>query len=445
MIIFKIFTFINLSTLVFAEIYNFPNNFIWGAASASYQIEGAWNVDGKIPSIWDTASHKNNSSIRDGSTGDDAGMSYYYYEKDIQALKDIGFEVYRFSIAWTRILTKANQVNQKGIDYYNKVIDGLLDVGIQPLVTMYHWDLPQYLQDLGGWTNPAIVKYFEVYADTLFASFGDRVEEWITFNEPKTFCNGGYGEGWDAPEIKTVGNIGSYLCSHHVLLAHANVYHLYKNKYFTKQQGKVGICLDTTFSFPANENVTDELVDKAMHFSLGRYANPIYSADGDYPSVMREAIDQKSENEGRRWSRLPHFTTAQIESLHGAADFLALNYYTSSLIQPYSHLGWNIADSDSEIHSFHDDSWKRSASSWLVSVPEDDGRVEYLREHLATMSRAITDGCRVEAYTVWSLTDNFEWMKGYTERFGIYAINFTDPERPRIPKKSVDLMKTSCS
>ncbi|KAG5671228.1 hypothetical protein PVAND_001437 [Polypedilum vanderplanki] len=433
MIIFKIFTFINLSTLVFAEIYNFPNNFIWGAASASYQIEGAWNVDGKIPSIWDTASHKNNSSIRDGSTGDDAGMSYYYYEKDIQALKDIGFEVYRFSIAWTRILTKANQVNQKGIDYYNKVIDGLLDVGIQPLVTMYHWDLPQYLQDLGGWTNPAIVKYFEVYADTLFASFGDRVEEWITFNEPKTFCNGGYGEGWDAPEIKT---------------AHANVYHLYKNKYFTKQQGKVGICLDTTFSFPANENVTDELVDKAMHFSLGRYANPIYSADGDYPSVMREAIDQRVKMKGED----------------------ALNYYTSNLIKP----SLNPADSDSEIDSSFDPSWKRSASSWLVSVPEglyhlllwikdhynnplvyitengwsdlpmtteDDGRVEYLREHLATMSRAITDGCRVEAYTVWSLTDNFEWMKGYTERFGIYAINFTDPERPRIPKKSVDLMK----
>ncbi|KAG5671229.1 hypothetical protein PVAND_001438 [Polypedilum vanderplanki] len=278
-------------------------NFVWGAASASYQIEGAWNVDGRIPSIWDTASHKNNSSVVDGST---VMMPH--------------FKTYRFSIAWPRVLTKTNQVNQAGIDYYSKLIDRLKEEEIKPMVTMYHWDLPQYLQDLGGWTNPAI---------------------------------------------------------------------------------------------------------------LGRYANPIYSVD-DYPRVMREAIDQRVKMKGED------------------------------------------ADSDSEIHSFHDDSWKRSASSWLVSVPEglyhlllwikdhynnplvyitengwsdlpmtteDDGRVEYLREHLATMSRAITDGCRVEAYTVWSLTDNFEWMRGYTERFGIYAINFTDPERKRIPKNSVDLMK----
>ncbi|KAG5671235.1 hypothetical protein PVAND_001444 [Polypedilum vanderplanki] len=470
----KLLTLSSLNFAIFAEIYNFPSNFVWGAASASYQIEGAWNVDGRIPSIWDTASHKNNSSVVDGSTGDDAAMSYYYYEKDIQALKDIGFKTYRFSIAWPRVLTKTNQVNQAGIDYYSKLIDRLKEEEIKPMVTMYHWDLPQYLQDLGGWTNPAIVKYFEHYADTLYKHFGDRVKEWITFNEPATFCDGGYSWGWHAPEIRTEKQIGGYLCSHHILLAHGAAYHLYKNKYFADQQGKVGICLNTGYSFPANENVTDEHVDRAMHFGLGRYANPIYSVDGDYPRVMREAIDQKSTDEGRRWSRLPHFTTAQVESLHGAADFLALNYYTSSLIQPYSHLGWNPADSDSEIHSFHDDNWKRSSSSWLVSVPEglyhlllwikdnynnplvyitengwsdlpmtieDDGRVEYLREHLAAMSRAITDGCRVETYTVWSLTDNFEWMRGYTERFGIYAINFTDPERKRIPKNSVDLMK----
>lgn len=209
---------------------------------------------------------------------------------------------------------------------------------------------------------------------------------------------------------------------------------------------------------------------------LGRYAHPIFTPQGDYPQVMRNAIDAKSSNEGRRWSRLPRFTLEQVESLRGSADFLALNYYTSSIVTPFSMLpNEDPNESDEEIAHSIDPSWPQSASNWLFQVPEgfyqllvwiknnynnplvyitengwsdepnlieDDGRVDYLKTHLAAMSRAINnDNCNVKAYTVWSLIDNFEWMQGYTERFGIYAINFTDPERTRIPKKSVQLFK----
>ncbi|KAG5671230.1 hypothetical protein PVAND_001439 [Polypedilum vanderplanki] len=319
--------------------YSFPDDFLFGAATASYQIEGAWNVDGKIPSIWDTASHRNPSSVDDGSTGDDAGMSYYYYEKDIQALKDIGFKVYRFSIAWTRMLTKSNQVNQKGIDYYNKLIDRLKEEGIEPMLSL---DLPQYLQDLGGWTNPRIVKYFEIFADLAFKSFGDRVKEWITFNEPSVFCDEGYGWALHAPEIRTDKNIGNYLCTHHCLLAHASAYRMYKEKIFPSQQGKVGICLNSGFNYPYNSTVTQETVDKAVNFYLGRFANAIFTEE------------------------------AQIESFKRSADFLAINYYSSNFVVPFDLLpGWDPAGSDNEIWGFHDPAiWKRAKSVWLYQVPD---------------------------------------------------------------------------
>jgi beta-glucosidase/6-phospho-beta-glucosidase/beta-galactosidase len=173
------------------------------------------------------------------------------------------------------VLTINNEVNEAGIAYYNNLINALAAKGIESMITIYHWDLPQYLQDLGGWTNPAMVKYFEFYADLLYKSFGDRVKEWITFNEPATFCDLGYGSGGHAPQIETDLDIGAYLCSHHILLAHAAAYRLYKARYFEEQQGMVGICLNAGYSFPANENVTMETVDRAIEFfvSLDFYRN----------------------------------------------------------------------------------------------------------------------------------------------------------------------------
>lgn len=457
------------------ETYSFPPDFKFGAASASYQIEGGWNEDGKSPNIWDTIARNNPSYVVDSSNGDVAADSYHLWQKDIEALDNIKFEVYRFSVSWSRIIPNGASVNMKGIEYYQKLINGLEEKGIEPLVTIFHWDLPQYIQDLGGWTNPLIVDYFVEYADALFYYFGDKVKNWITFNEPSVFCGEGYGYTSKAPAISSPG-VGDYLCAHNVLLSHAAAYHLYKQKYFSTQQGKVGICLNAGFSYPYNETVDASVAERDIQFQLGKFSHPIFSKEGGYPQVMIDMIDENSRKEGRPWSRLPKMTDAVKDSIRGTADFLALNYYSSGLV---SDRDWDTDEvnwwSDTRTLGYQDPSWKRALSTWLWRVPsglqdllvwikdhydnptvmitengwsdepgriEDDDRVDYLKSHLAALSRAINDNnCNVVAYTVWSLTDNFEWKQGYTERFGIHYINFTSEAKDRVPKKSALFFK----
>lgn len=363
----------------------------------------------------------------------------------------------------------------QGIAYYNTLINRLLEEGIEPLVTMYHWDLPQYIQDLGGWTNPMVADYFRVYADVLFQHFGDRVKRWITLNEPSVFCNEGYGNGGMAPGIRSSG-VGDYLCAHHALLANAAAYRLYKEKYFATQGGEVGICLNTGFSYPADESVDPFYTEKAQQFDTGRFANAIFSRDGGYPQIMIDEIDRKSLNEGRPWSRLPKMTDEVRQFILGTADFMAVNYYSSGLVRPrgdnpdYGISWWADANLDGSV----DPSWKRAKSSWLYMVPRglqdllnwiknsydsptvmitengwsddgqlnDDDRVEYLKAHLASVARAIRDDdCKVVAYTVWSLTDNFEWARGYYERFGIHYVDFDSADKERVPKDSAIFFK----
>lgn len=363
----------------------------------------------------------------------------------------------------------------KGIEYYNKLIDGLLAKGIEPLITIYHWDLPQYIQDLGGWTNPLIVDYFSAYSDVLFEHFGARVKNWITVNEPNVYCGQGYGVTTKAPAIASPG-VGDYLCNHHTLLANAATYRLYKEKYFATQGGKIGICLASGYSYPADPSVDLSYVEKAMAFELGKYTNPLFSKDGGYPQIMIDQIGNKSQTEGRPWSRLPAMSQEQKDFIKGTADFIALNYYSSRLVLPRVEdpdlpISWWA---DTNLDNPVDPTWKKGKSAWLYSVPqglqdilvwiknnyenpavmitengwsddgqiEDTGRVEYLKEHLASLSRAINDdGCNVIAYTVWSLTDNFEWKQGYTERFGIHYINFISDDKERVPKKSAEFFK----
>lgn len=197
---------------------------------------------------------------------------------------------------------------------------------------MHFSDLPQYIQDLGGWTNPIIVDYFKEYADVLFAHYGDRVKRWITVNEPSVFCGEGYGYGTKAPAIFS-GGVGDYLCAHHVLLANAAVYHMYKEKYFSQQNGQVGICLNSGFNYP-DEGVDPSFAEKAMEFELGKFSNAIFSETGGYPQVMIDQIGNKSEAEGRKKSRLPTFSEEEKRFVKGSADFLALNYYSSRLTRP---------------------------------------------------------------------------------------------------------------
>jgi beta-glucosidase/6-phospho-beta-glucosidase/beta-galactosidase len=313
-----------------------------------------------------------------------------------------------------------------------------------------------------------IVEYFDHYVDVLFEAFGDRVKRWITFNEPYIFCNNGYGSGFHAPLIHQPG-LGEYLCGHNVLIAHARAYHLYKEKYKSDFNGQVGICLYSAFFYPHSDSVNASLADQAVNHMLGWFAHPIFSSSGDYPKIMKDNIKRNSDKEGRPWSRLPEFTTQEIESLKGSSDFLALNYYTSRLVHPkeiYPDVyNW---ESDAGIIQLVDPSWIKGKSYFLYSVPdglhdllvwikdnydnpqvlitengwsdggeiEDDNRITYLRDHLNAISRAIKNGCNVKAYTMWSLIDNFEWTAGYTECFGIYKIDFASPNKERIAKKS---------
>ncbi|RZF43906.1 hypothetical protein LSTR_LSTR007242 [Laodelphax striatellus] len=450
---------------------DFPKDFLFGAASASYQIEGAWNKDGKGENIWDHYTHQNPNLIRDHSNGDIACDSYHKYKEDVQLLKTVGFNAYRFSISWSRILPKGDDslVNEKGIKYYSDLIDELLANGIQPMVTMYHWDLPEPLDKIGGWTNPVLADYFEAYARILFIKLGNRVKLWITLNEPMEVVHG-YGSV-DYPPFLNYNGVGEYLAAHTLIRAHAKVYHLYNNEFRTEQKGLIGITLNSDFSFPKTTSKDDiEAAQTAMQFFLGWFAHPIHSKEGDYPSVMRQRIDENSKKEGRFKSRLPRFTQEEIESIRGSSDFFGLNHYTSRYASKGQSGKVPSVEYDSGVMKTIDPSWPGSASEWLKVVPSgfrhllkwikkeygdkpiivtengfsdkgelnDDDRIRYYSSYLQELSKAIKDDkCNVIGYTAWSIMDNFEWCKGYTERFGIYQVDFTSPDRTRKPKKSV--------
>ncbi|KAI7815491.1 glycoside hydrolase [Rhyzopertha dominica] len=459
-------------------LYNrsFPDGFKFGTATASYQIEGAWDVDGKGENIWDHFTHTYPGYIADGSNGDIACNSYYNYLQDIELLKELGVDFYRFSISWSRVFPNglSYKVNQAGIDYYNKIIDALIENGIEPMVTLYHWDLPQYLQDLGGFVNPQIVTYFTSYARAMFKEFGDRVKIWTTFNEPNQICMQGYGGDGKAPALQKSG-ILDYQCAHHLILAHASAYHVYQDEFKAEQEGTVGIVLDGGFPIP--ETDTEESLaaqDRALQFGVGIWAHPIFL--GDYPDIVKTRIANRSELEGFARSRLPSFTEEQIDYVKGTADYFGLNHYTSDMIADagWQEIGEPSMWKDQGTNSWKNDSWPVSASPWLVVVPEgfryllawikeeydnpeviitengysdtgeinDEERVNYYQLYLSAVLEAIyEDGVNVTAYTAWSLLDNFEWREGYTVRFGIYHVDFDDDNRNRTAKASADYYK----
>ncbi|CRK95547.1 CLUMA_CG009012, isoform A [Clunio marinus] len=457
---------------VSTSVHTFPKDFSFGASTAAYQIEGGWNEDGKGPSIWDTLTHTHPEIIADHSTADIGADSYHLYKKDVEALKKVGFQHYRFSISWSRIFPYGTKINAKAFDYYNKLIDELILNQIEPVVTLHHYDLPQWVQDEGGFLNPNVIEYFKLYADTIFREFGSRVKMWITFNEPFDACTEGYGRGVSAPLIKLSG-VGEYICGHYLLLAHASAYHLYKSRYAKDQRGMIGITLDGRFYYPKDATVTNDIVERAIQFDIGWFANPIFSKDGGYPKVMIDEINERSKKEGQAWSRLPKMSKTTMKYVKGTADFLGYNYYSSRLVRlntsdfdPNAVPSWL---SDTRLIYETEPSWKQAKSSWLYSVPQglhdvlvwfknqynnplvlitengwsDDGRlddndrIEYLKSHLISVSKAINeDKCNVIGYTTWSIIDNFEWTRGFTEHFGLFTVNLTSPEKERTAKKS---------
>ncbi|XP_077293359.1 myrosinase 1-like [Arctopsyche grandis] len=479
--LFSIFTF-RFDLVKGDDVRKFPDYFKFGVSTAAHQIEGAWNVSDKGENIWDHLTHTKPSAIADGSNADVACDSYHLYKRDADMLVELGVDFYRFSISWSRLLPNgfSNKVSQDGLRYYNNLIDELLSRNITPFATLYHWDLPQKLQDLGGWTNPIIVNYFEDYARVAFESFGNRVKNWITINEIPQICTNGYAKDIYAPQVMSSG-IGDYLCGHNALLSHARVWHLYNDTFRPTQKGRIGITLYSHWAEPESNSVEDKAIsERGMQFLLGWQAHPIFSSEGDYPKVLKEAVYNRSMEQGYSHSRLPVFTLEEIKYLKGASDFLGLNHYTSVVFRNDNKTEWMSQfpnpskERDLGYDSYFHANWPPTISAWFAVNPPglkhllnwikneytnpeviitengyltrggliDVDRINYINQNLQSVLEAILDDhCNVTAYSLWSLMDNYEWNDGYRFCFGLYEVDFKSENRTRRPRMSAYVYK----
>lgn len=469
---FLLTAFLSSLVLITAHEDQFPKDFLFGVASSSYQIEGAWNESGKGESIWDRFVHFQPERIIDGSTGDIACDSYHKIKDDVQMLKKLGVHFYRFSLSWPRILPTGytNKMNPDGLRYYNELINELIKSGITPMITLYHWDLPQPLQEIGGWPNPFLADYFADFARVAYQHFGDRVKFWITLNEPYHICESGYGTGMFAPGYSSNG-YANYMCSYTALLAHAKAWHIYDKEFRPTQKGKIGITIDTFWYEPATDSKEDKyLAELVLQMNYGWFAHPIFSKDGDFPPIMKERVLNLSLSENLHRSRLPQFTDEEIKYIKGTSDFLGLNHYSTFRVNPVGGIVSAIYNNDIGVAMDQPAEWGETPTYWIKIAPwglrkllnwikleynnpivyitengmgdtelivNDSRRVTYYKAYLKAVLDSIhQDGCNVKGYTAWSLMDNFEWSSGYTLLFGIYAVDMNDPQRTRTPKAS---------
>jgi beta-galactosidase len=445
---------------------SFPDGFVWGTATSSYQIEGAWLEGGRGLSIWDAFSHTP-GKISDGATADVACDHYHRFREDVALMAQLGLKAYRFSIAWPRIQpTGRGQPNPDGIRFYSALIDCLLEHGIAPWVTLYHWDLPLALQcELDGWLNPMLAEHFAAYAGHCFENFGDRVKHWITFNEPWVVSILGHADGIFAPGRCSKSE--PYRVAHNILRAHGQAAHLYHRRFQHSQHGKIGITNNFDWREPLTDSVADRnAAERSREFFMGWFADPLYH--GDYPESMRARVGD----------RLPVFTSDEVAMIKGSCDFFGLNHYTTMYAAeddrtkgaPGSPCDSAGLIEDQGVTLSADPGWKRTQMGWSIvpwglrrllhwidrryGSPEivvtengcavddrlvegkiaDVERIEYLASYLGECHAAIEDGVNLQGYFLWSLMDNFEWSSGYARRFGIYYVDF--PTGLRIPKDS---------
>jgi len=428
----------------------FPEQFLWGAATAAYQIEGAYNEDGKGESIWDRFSHIP-GNIWNNETGDVACDHYHRYEEDVKLLKELGVNTYRFSISWARIFPEGKgKPNERGIEFYKRLCDKLLENGIKPTVTLYHWDLPQKLQDRGGWANRETADCFEQYARYVFKELGDQVPIWITHNEPWVVSFAGNWEGRHAPGIRDFST--ALQVSHHLLLSHGKVVKAYREMGFG---GKIGITLNMNPVYPAGDGQEDiEAAKRFDGFHNRWFADPIFK--GEYPGELLRWYEGKV--------KVPDITSEDMETINQPIDFLGVNNYFSSVIKfdggnwpiqatgvdtgkDKTDMGWEInAEGIYDLLMYLHKEYKGikilitengAAFNDIVNREgrvEDDNRLDYLYRHLQQVHRAISAGVDVAGYYVWSLMDNFEWARGYSKRFGLIYVDYKTQRR--IFKKS---------
>ncbi|PKO04599.1 MAG: beta-glucosidase [Chloroflexi bacterium HGW-Chloroflexi-3] len=433
----------------------FPENFIWGAATASYQIEGAWNEDGKGESIWDRFSHTP-GKILNNDTGDVADDHYHRYREDVALMIKLGLKAYRFSISWPRILPMGiGRVNQPGIDFYSRLVDELLEAGIQPFTTLYHWDLPQVLFEAGGWPVRSTAEAFVEYTDVITRALGDRVKHWMTHNEPSVVANLGYLHGEHAPGIK--GNIVSALKSaHHLLLSHGWAVPLIQQN---SPGSEVGIVINANHTPSASASVPDRqtrLEQDAIWVRL--YLEAL--AGRQYPAELTHFISKQ----GLLPEGTKYIQPGDMEDIATPIDFIGLNFYRRTVIrntevpedqnlpqtlfpapkndENYTEIGWEVYPEGllSVLGRLHFEYqipkiYVTENGCSYSDAPGDDGlvrdehRTRYLREHLRMAHQAIQIGIPLAGYFVWSLFDNFEWAYGYSQRFGIIWVDYETQER----------------
>ncbi|MEQ8672746.1 MAG: GH1 family beta-glucosidase [Aggregatilineales bacterium] len=421
---------------------HFPQAFYWGTATASYQIEGATQVDGRGESIWDRFS-ATRGKVLNGDTGEPACQSYYLYHDDIAIMKKMNTNAYRFSVAWPRILPQGvGTVIEAGLDYYDRVVDALLEADITPFVTLYHWDLPQALQDQGGWENRATIDAFVNYAEHTVARLGDRVKHWSTFNEPWCIAILSNEIGEHAPGLHD--RKIALQVAHNLMVAHGRAMPIIRQQ---SPDCKAGITLNMVPSYPATDTEADATLARLEHekFNLW-FLDPILGKG--YPEMAWAHYGDK----------IPEIQTDDLEIMNQPLDFLGLNFYTRNIAHdPSDTSGTILNQRDSENVSARD--WEiypdgmYKLLTWLhQDYPEipiiyihengiacedvvsdgevhDPQRISYLYQHFDAAHRAIEAGVPLKGYFVWSLLDNFEWAYGYESRFGLTYVNFDTQER----------------
>ena len=432
-----------------SNFLQFPADFLWGVATSAYQIEGAWNEDGKGPSIWDTFSHQP-GRIANNENGDVAADHYHRWAEDVQLMAEMGLKAYRFSIAWTRVIPDGKgPVNQTGLDFYDRLVDALLRRGIQPIPTLFHYDLPQALQDQGGWPNRATADRFAEYAEVVGRRLGDRVTWWITHNEPQVSAMAGYLRGDHAPGIKDMR--AAQAAAHHLLLSHGKAVEALLT--VVRLDAHVGITLNLTPVYPASDSEEDRNAASRMDAAInGAFLEPVFR--GRYPSLLLENAPALAD----------YIRPGDMEIISAPIDFLGVNYYTRYVAKhdPSEPLlrCTQVFPPDSEYSSMWEiyppglyDLLRRVWEEYLpktifitengVPVPDgqdydgkvrDSRRIRYLRDHLIQVHRAIKDSIPIVGYLVWSLMDNFEWAYGYGMRFGLVYIPY--PRLDRVIKES---------
>jgi len=465
--------FVLRDIVAFESTLTFPKGFHFGVSTAAFQIEGAWNEDGKGPSIWDTFSHTP-GKVLNNDNGDLACDHYHRLDEDVNLISSLGVSHYRMSLSWPRLFPNGTgKLNDAGVQHYVKEMKLLRSKGLKIMVTLYHWDLPQALEEHGGWLNSTSINAFVEYANASFAHFGPFVDSWVTFNEPWVISWWGFGLGQHAPgrcsdrSFCSEGDSATepYIAGHNLLLAHAQAVKLYRDVYQSKLKAKIGIVLNSDWAEPLSDDATDvDAAQRYVEFMLGWFSDPVLL--GDYPLAMKAVLKE----------RLPNLTfdEATSELLKTSTDFIGLNHYTSLYATPLSnatyiphpHPGWStdlnvfwtrekegvIIGHQGDLNWLYNVPWGiRKLLRWIktrYSNPEviitengfsvkgesnltaaeavhDEDRRSYLESYLTNVLAAVQeDGCNISGYFVWSLMDNFEWAEGYLRRFGIVHIDY---------------------